>query len=67
MQFSIIGGYFMAGRPLLGSGGCVAVTVSPNLCHFTCSAAEICAVNRDDFMSRYRMTNFSREKVLRKL
>ena len=31
------------------------------------SAAEIFLVNHDDFMSRYRMTNFSREEVLRKL
>lgn len=57
----------MGGRHLLGSGGCVVVTVSPIMCHFLWPAAENCTVNHDDFMSRYRMTNFSREEVLRKL
>ena len=57
----------MGGPHSQGSGGCVAVTVSPITYHFPCFAAENRAVNHDDFISRYRMTNHSREEVLRRL
>ena len=57
----------MGGRRLPESGGCVAVTVSRQTFHVLWNFADGSVVNHDDFMSRFRMTNFSRDEVLRKL
>lgn len=58
----------MRARRLRGSGGCVADTVSYHLTPLLMIwGADQIVVNRDDFVSRYWNTNFSREEVLKRI
>lgn len=56
----------MGARLLWGSVECVEAIVSATyLATVTISPNARCIVNHDDFISRYRMTNLGRDKVLR--
>ncbi len=56
----------MDDQPSPASEDCVEVTVSLSLRVLRAGSHQT-LVSRDDFMSRYRMTNSSREEVLREL
>ena len=58
----------MGVRRLREGEGCVGVTVSPMYgVTATISSHAWCLVNRDDFISRHRMTSFGRDTVLKDL
>ena len=67
-QSLIIGGHYMADQRLLAREECVAVTVSVLLREFTrMEISDRVKVNRDDFTSRFRLTNCSQEMVMRSI
>lgn len=56
----------MGARLLQESEGCAEVTVSPTcLVAVANSSNALHLVNHDDFISRYRITNLGRDKVLK--
>ena len=59
----------MDGLRLRGRGGCVVVIVSlfDTWGWVVARSANELVVNRDDYVSRWRNTNFSREEALRQI